>query len=78
MTNIPTYSPERLRSLFEPRSIALIGASEKSTWSWNFHNVLHDGHFTGPVSYVNPRGEPFTVSRPSPAWLTSARRSILH
>ena len=56
MTNIPTYSPERLRSLFEPRSIALIGASEKSTWSWNFHNVLHDGHFTGPVSYVNPRG----------------------
>ncbi|HEY6411929.1 MAG TPA: acetate--CoA ligase family protein, partial [Ktedonobacteraceae bacterium] len=56
MTNTPTYSPERLRSLFEPRSIALIGASEKSTWSWNFHNVLHDGHFTGPVYYVNPRG----------------------
>lgn len=56
MTNIPTYSPERLRGLFEPRSIALVGASEKSTWSWNFHNILHDGHFTGPVSYVNPRG----------------------
>ena len=56
MTNIPTYSPQRLRSLFEPRSIALIGASEKSTWSWNFHNILHDGHFTGQISYVNPRG----------------------
>ncbi len=56
MTHIPTYSPERLRSLFEPRSIVLVGASEKSTWSWNFHHILHDGHFTGPVHYVNPRG----------------------
>src|SRR5215470_4174387 len=56
MTHILTYSPERLRGLFHPRSIVLVGASEKSTWSWNFHNVLHDGHFTGPVYYVNPRG----------------------
>ncbi len=56
MTNIPIYSPERLRGLFEPRSIVLVGASEKSTWSWNFHHILHDGHFTGPVYYVNPRG----------------------
>lgn len=56
MTHTPTYSPERLRSLFEPRSIVLVGASEKSTWSWNFHHILHDGHFKGPVHYVNPRG----------------------
>ncbi len=56
MTHTPTYSPERLRSLFQPRSIVLVGASEKSTWSWNFHNILHDGHFTGPFHYVNPRG----------------------
>ena len=56
MTRTPNYSPERLRSLFQPRSIVLVGASEKSTWSWNFHNILHDGHFTGPVHYVNPRG----------------------
>jgi acyl-CoA synthetase (NDP forming) len=56
MTQTPNYSPERLRSLFQPRSIVLVGASEKSTWSWNFHNILHDGHFTGPVHYVNPRG----------------------
>lgn len=56
MTNNPTFSPERLRNLFEPRSIALIGASEKSTWSWNYHHILHDGHFTGPIYYVNPRG----------------------
>lgn len=56
MTHTPTYSPERLRSLFQPRSIVLVGASEKSTWSWNFHHILHDGHFTGPVHYVNPRG----------------------
>jgi len=56
VADTPTYSPERLRSLFQPRSIVLVGASEKSTWSWNFHNILHDGHFTGPVHYVNPRG----------------------
>lgn len=56
MTQTPYYSPERLRSLFQPRSIVLVGASEKSTWSWNFHNILHDGHFTGPVHYINPRG----------------------
>ena len=56
MTHTPTYSPERLRSLFQPRSIVLVGASENCTWSWNFHNILHDWHFTGPVYYVNPRG----------------------
>src|SRR5574340_1046671 len=56
MTNTPTYSPDRLCSLFQPPSIVLVRASEKSTWSWNFHNILHDGHFTGPVHYVNPRG----------------------
>jgi acyl-CoA synthetase (NDP forming) len=56
MTRTPNYAPERLRSLFQPRSIVLVGASEKSTWSWNFHHILHDGHFTGPVHYVNPRG----------------------
>lgn len=47
MTHIPTYSPERLRSLFQPRSIVLVGASEKSTWSWNFHNILMMGILQG-------------------------------
>jgi acyl-CoA synthetase (NDP forming) len=55
MSPIPTYSPERLRGLLEPRSIVLIGASEKSTWSRNFHALLQE-HFTGTVYYVNPRG----------------------
>ncbi|WP_052890164.1 acetate--CoA ligase family protein [Thermogemmatispora carboxidivorans] len=50
------YSPQRLQRLFHPDSIAVIGASEKSSWSWNLHQVLHDGHFTGPIYYVNPRG----------------------
>ena len=27
------FSTDRLRTLFEPRSIALVGASDKSTWS---------------------------------------------
>ena len=31
------FSTERLRTLFEPRSIALVGASEKSTWSLMIH-----------------------------------------
>lgn len=61
------YSTERLRTLFEPRSIALVGASEKSTWSLMIHVGLSQGGFSGQVYYVNPRnpsvhGQP-TVAR---------------
>jgi acetate---CoA ligase (ADP-forming) len=48
-------SPDDVRALFNPGSIALVGATDKSGWSSNtFDNLrLHD--FTGPVHLVNPR-----------------------
>jgi acetate---CoA ligase (ADP-forming) len=49
------YSTERLHTLFEPRSIALVGASDKSTWSSMIHVGLTQGGFDGKVYYINPR-----------------------
>ncbi len=50
-----TFSTERLRSLFEPKSIALVGASDKSQWSMLIHVGLQQGGFRGKVYYINPR-----------------------
>jgi acyl-CoA synthetase (NDP forming) len=48
----------QVRRLFNPRSIALIGATDKSRWSWSvFENLTAHG-FAGPVYLVNPRGVP--------------------
>ena len=50
MTNPPastaSSTPEQVRQLFNPRSIALIGATDKSRWSWStFGNLqLHQLH----------------------------------
>ena len=49
------YTTKRLRALFEPRSIALVGVSDKSTWSLMIHIGLSQGGFAGHVYYVNPR-----------------------
>ncbi|TAK37087.1 MAG: hypothetical protein EPO21_00405 [Chloroflexota bacterium] len=49
------FSLERLRSFFNPRSIALIGASDKSSWSLTVYNALTEHGFDGRVHYVNPR-----------------------
>ena len=49
------FSTERLRTLFEPRSIALVGASDKSTWSLMIHVGLTQGGFDGKVYFINPR-----------------------
>src|SRR5947209_8568565 len=49
------FSTERLRSLFEPQSIALVGASDKSSWSMLIHMGLQQGGFKGKVYYINPR-----------------------
>lgn len=61
------FSTERMRTLFEPRSIALVGASDKSTWSLMIHVGLTQGGFDGKVYYINSRnasvhGQP-TVAR---------------
>ena len=51
------YSPQRLRALFEPQSIALIGASDKSTWSWMLHGILSQSKYPGRLYYINPRNQ---------------------
>jgi acyl-CoA synthetase (NDP forming) len=51
-------SPEQVRQLFNPRSIALIGATDKSRWSWSTFGNLQLHRFPGPVYLVNPRGIP--------------------
>jgi acetate---CoA ligase (ADP-forming) len=63
------FSTERLRTLFEPRSIALVGASEKSTWSLMIHVGLTQGGFDGKVYYINPRN-PTVHGQPTVARLT--------
>lgn len=42
-------------ALFNPRSIALVGATDKSGWSLNTYNNLRLHQFAGPVYLVNPR-----------------------
>jgi acetate---CoA ligase (ADP-forming) len=46
-----------LRALFHPRSIALVGATDKSGWSANTFANLQLHEFGGPVHLVNPRTE---------------------
>jgi acetate---CoA ligase (ADP-forming) len=48
----------QVRQLFNPTSIALIGATDKSRWSWNVFGNLQLHGFTGPIYLVNPRGIP--------------------
>ncbi len=48
---------ERLRELLEPRSIVIIGANSKSTWSHFAHSNLLAAGFTGELYLVNRRAE---------------------
>ena len=45
-----------VRTLLEPASIAIIGASDKSRWSINVVDNLRGGGYAGKVRLVNPRG----------------------
>jgi acetate---CoA ligase (ADP-forming) len=45
-----------VRALFNPGSIALVGASDKSGWSVSTFGNLRAHGFAGPVHLVNPRG----------------------
>lgn len=49
-------TPEQVAALFNPRSIALIGATDKSNWSLSIYANLLTHGFTGPVHLMNPRG----------------------
>jgi acyl-CoA synthetase (NDP forming) len=53
----PTTAPGALHSLFSPRSIALVGASERSAWSNTAHKNLVDFGFTGRILPVNRKGD---------------------
>lgn len=54
-TRVP-ISPERMHALFNPRSVALIGATERSGWSWATFANLSPDRFSGEVHLVNPKG----------------------
>ncbi|WP_238017623.1 acetate--CoA ligase family protein [Dactylosporangium sp. AC04546] len=49
-------TPARLERLFAPRSIALVGASERSTWARMIVAALERTRFSGRVELVNGRG----------------------
>ena len=69
------FSTQRLHSLFEPRSIALVGASDKSTWSLMIHVGLTEGGFDGKVYYINPRS-PTVHGQPTTARLTDIKEPV--
>ncbi|BAL87933.1 putative acyl-CoA synthetase [Actinoplanes missouriensis 431] len=46
----------QVAGLFNPRAIALIGATDKSLWSASTYANLMSYGFTGPVHLVNPKG----------------------
>jgi acetate---CoA ligase (ADP-forming) len=58
MADFSAADVEQVRRLFNPRSVALIGATDKSRWSWSIFGNLALHGFAGPVYLVNPRGVP--------------------
>ncbi len=46
---------EALRRLFEPKSIALIGASDRNIWTTQVATALERGGYEGTLHLVNPR-----------------------
>jgi acyl-CoA synthetase (NDP forming) len=49
-------SGESLERLFRPRSVVLVGASDKSLWSQLLDRNFVTTGFAGPVYLVNKRG----------------------
>ena len=48
-------TPARLREFFSPRSVALIGVSDRNDMSWQVHRNLHMHDYDGQAFYVNSR-----------------------
>lgn len=46
----------RLSGLLEPRSVALVGASDRSNWSNRINGALEVIGYEGEVHYINPKG----------------------
>lgn len=49
-------APESLHRLFAPRSIALVGATDRSVWSVSAYDNLVRFGFSGKVHLINPKG----------------------
>lgn len=47
-----------LERLFRPRSVAILGASDRNPWGGIALRTLEEAGFTGPVHLVNRRGSP--------------------
>jgi acetate---CoA ligase (ADP-forming) len=54
MIRAQSIPPDRLRELFHPRSIALVGATDASRWSVSTFENLKNFGFPGPLYCVNP------------------------
>jgi len=57
-------TPERLRELFHPASVALVGASDTSGWGRNVYESLRTGGFEGRFVPVHP-GHPTVFGIPT-------------
>lgn len=68
-----TTSP--LHRLFKPRSIAILGASEKNPWGAMALKLLEKFNFTGPVHLVNRRGG-MVLGRPSVTTATAIGEQV--
>jgi acyl-CoA synthetase (NDP forming) len=60
MSDVSSVSPSRLgvgdlQDFFRPKSVALVGATDKSGWSISTYNNLREHGFGGEVHLVNPR-----------------------
>ncbi len=55
-SDISTAPPDALHRLFRPRSVALVGATERSIWSRGAIDNLQRFGFQGPIHLVNPKG----------------------
>jgi acyl-CoA synthetase (NDP forming) len=65
----PRGAPQaaELRALFNPTSIALVGATDNSGWSRNTFENLRTHGFTGAIYLVNPHGEVVHGQRAHPS-----------
>ncbi len=50
-----TLDADRLQEFFRPKSVALVGATDKSGWSLSTYNNLLQHGFSGDVHLVNPK-----------------------
>jgi acyl-CoA synthetase (NDP forming) len=60
----PLVTPDRLRSFFAARSVALVGASDTSGWARNIVLSSQISGFTGPLIPVHP-GHPTAFGQPT-------------